>query len=508
MAKIYISSTYVDLKKEREAAAQAVRRLLHQPIAMEDYVASDKRPVDKCLQDVRSCDAFIGIFALRYGYIPDEYKKSITHLEYETAEKAGIPCLIFLLDEDAPWPAEHKTTGEEREKIDQLRNELKKGHTVSFFKNADQLDALVTAALSTTKIQVRPSPQAPTKEPEPAAVISKKDVEKDVETGKFDDAGKKAGRTAFIIVCIFIFFLVLWNEIVGPRISKYRVSGDIDKLIHSHCWITYNVRNFTPGKTPYPGINKIRKELTWIKKAGFNGIITFSSEGTFSLIPELAKELGFSVIMGVWNPNNPKEISAAIRKQKYADAYCVGHNGLNNIYSYDELVKTVNKIRFLTRNPVSTTEKISTYLSDKRLIKLVSWIFPDTHVSIKSENRISFLANAKRDAAKTINMANEIANIEERGTKPILLKMVTYPMRGISNASPEEQARFYFFILDSIRDSQPEIHIDVSISVHSAFDEYWKTDYPFYDWDSFTGLLDNYGNPRPAVKEIVRRLKK
>jgi hypothetical protein len=39
MAKVYISSTYVDLKKEREAAAQAVRRLGHHAIAMEDYVA-------------------------------------------------------------------------------------------------------------------------------------------------------------------------------------------------------------------------------------------------------------------------------------------------------------------------------------------------------------------------------------------------------------------------------------------------------------------------------------
>jgi hypothetical protein len=59
MAKIYISSTYVDLKEEREAAAQAVRRLGHQSIAMEDYVASDKCPVKKCLQVVRSCNVYM-----------------------------------------------------------------------------------------------------------------------------------------------------------------------------------------------------------------------------------------------------------------------------------------------------------------------------------------------------------------------------------------------------------------------------------------------------------------
>jgi formylglycine-generating enzyme required for sulfatase activity/predicted Ser/Thr protein kinase len=148
MAKIYISSTYVDLKEEREAAAQAVRRLGHQSIAMEDYVASDKRPVKKCLQDVRSCNVYVGIFAWRYGYIPPGYDKSITHLEYETAKEAGIPCLIFLMDPEAPWPKKYVDTGEESQKIDQLRSELEKNYIVSFFKNADELSGLVSPAVS------------------------------------------------------------------------------------------------------------------------------------------------------------------------------------------------------------------------------------------------------------------------------------------------------------------------------------------------------------------------
>jgi len=147
MAKIYISSTYTDLKKEREAAAKAIQRLEHQAIAMENYVASDRRPVDKCLADVKRCDAYIGIFAWRYGFIPHGYDKSITHLEYEAAKQAGIPCLIFLLEENAPWPVHYVSTGEERDKIEKLRNKLKNEHTVSFFKNADQLSGLVGAAV-------------------------------------------------------------------------------------------------------------------------------------------------------------------------------------------------------------------------------------------------------------------------------------------------------------------------------------------------------------------------
>lgn len=53
MALIYISSTYLDLKKESEVSAQAVRRLGHKSNVMEDYVASDKRCVERCLKDFR-----------------------------------------------------------------------------------------------------------------------------------------------------------------------------------------------------------------------------------------------------------------------------------------------------------------------------------------------------------------------------------------------------------------------------------------------------------------------
>jgi formylglycine-generating enzyme required for sulfatase activity len=148
MARIYISSTYEDLKKEREAAAQAVRRLGHQTVSMEDYVASPQFPMDKCRQDVRRCDIYIGIFAWRYGFIPDGYDKSITHLEYETAQKAGIPCLIFLTDPKASWPGEYVTTGAERQKIDRLRSALVNEYIVSFFKNADELGGLVSPAVS------------------------------------------------------------------------------------------------------------------------------------------------------------------------------------------------------------------------------------------------------------------------------------------------------------------------------------------------------------------------
>ena len=100
--RIYVSSTSEDLKEFREAAIAAIWRLGHFPAAMEGYVAESIVPAEKCLRDVASSDLYIGIFAHRYGYVPDGSARSITEMEYRKAHERGIPTLIFLLDDGIP----------------------------------------------------------------------------------------------------------------------------------------------------------------------------------------------------------------------------------------------------------------------------------------------------------------------------------------------------------------------------------------------------------------------
>lgn len=145
MTKVYISSTYFDLKEERKAVAEALRALQHQPMAMEDYVADDAKPLDRCLEDVRRCELFVGIYAWRYGFVPSKQEKSITHLEYEEASKIELPRFIFLLDEGIAWPDDRKDS--EQANIHALRQSLMEGRLVSKFKNCDDLRFRVTAAV-------------------------------------------------------------------------------------------------------------------------------------------------------------------------------------------------------------------------------------------------------------------------------------------------------------------------------------------------------------------------
>jgi len=150
MAKIYISSTYNDLIDYRDTVYKSLRKMGHDVIAMEDYVASDDRPADKCLSDVQRCDIYIGIFAWRYGFIPNGASNSITEQEYKHAKRHNIPCLIFLLDEKTPWSPNfidsHTGDGDKGKFINSLRNNLKDESVLSFFD--EKTDLAVKAAIA------------------------------------------------------------------------------------------------------------------------------------------------------------------------------------------------------------------------------------------------------------------------------------------------------------------------------------------------------------------------
>lgn len=80
---------------------------------------------------------------MRYGSVPDGYDKSMTHLEYDEAQKLELPSLIYILDESHPIPAKDVETGPGAEKLQALKEHLKKRHVVSFFTTPEDLQARI-----------------------------------------------------------------------------------------------------------------------------------------------------------------------------------------------------------------------------------------------------------------------------------------------------------------------------------------------------------------------------
>ncbi|MCE9555706.1 MAG: DUF4062 domain-containing protein [Planctomycetes bacterium] len=167
--KIYVSATFRDLEKHRLAVLNILRRMGHQPLGMEDYVAEGIRPLSRCLEDVASCDAFLCIVAWRYGYVPQDGvlpalippgvefgKTSITECEYRKAQQAGKPILAFVLSSNAQWPSHcfDAVTGESEagSRIAQFRQELSQQHLINHFESAEELAGLVSAAIYRTEM--------------------------------------------------------------------------------------------------------------------------------------------------------------------------------------------------------------------------------------------------------------------------------------------------------------------------------------------------------------------
>src|ERR1051326_7448878 len=104
MARVYISSSYSDLREERQLVAEVISQLGHDAVGMESYRANEAPPLEFCIRDVKNSSHYIGIFAFRHGSTVKG--KSITEWEYEAAGEKGIPRFIFLLKNGAAWPTD------------------------------------------------------------------------------------------------------------------------------------------------------------------------------------------------------------------------------------------------------------------------------------------------------------------------------------------------------------------------------------------------------------------
>ena len=99
---LIVSSTARDLPEHRREVMDACLRQDTFPKMMEHLPATDADAIQASLALVDKADIYLGVFAFRYGYVPEGYATSITEMEYDRAVDRKIPRLIFLMHEDHP----------------------------------------------------------------------------------------------------------------------------------------------------------------------------------------------------------------------------------------------------------------------------------------------------------------------------------------------------------------------------------------------------------------------
>lgn len=168
---VMISSTTVDLPEHRHETSEAIQRMGHTPVMMEHGSAEwNSDAIKFSLEKVGKSQVYIGIFGLRYGYIPDDPVRnpdrlSITEMEYRHAQSLKIPILIYIAAKSHPFEEDQiDFEPEKREKLKRIKDELTKG-IVAFFDDAVDLRSKVLQSLHELKIEVDPSAPATSARP-------------------------------------------------------------------------------------------------------------------------------------------------------------------------------------------------------------------------------------------------------------------------------------------------------------------------------------------------------
>lgn len=142
---IFVSSTFVDLESHRRLVRDAITKLELTFKAMEFFGAHPDTPRKECLRLVRASNIFVGIIGMRYGVIDPVDGKSMTQLEYEAAQAACLPTLMYLIDEDHhPVLPKHVDTGAGAAKLVAFKAQVKNAHVVSAFTSPEDLALKVT----------------------------------------------------------------------------------------------------------------------------------------------------------------------------------------------------------------------------------------------------------------------------------------------------------------------------------------------------------------------------
>lgn len=99
--QVFVSSTYTDLRADRQAAVEAILKAGHIPAGMELFTAGDEAQMDVIKQWIDESDVYYLILGGRYGSIEPKSGKSYVELEYEYAMSKGKPLFASVISEAA-----------------------------------------------------------------------------------------------------------------------------------------------------------------------------------------------------------------------------------------------------------------------------------------------------------------------------------------------------------------------------------------------------------------------
>src|ERR1700720_3840449 len=147
--QVFMSSTYADLKEERQRVMQMVMTMDCIPAGMELFPAADEDQFQFIKRVIDDCEYFPPINGGRYGSINAE-GISYTEKEFDYAVSSGLKVIALLHKNPDSIPyGKSEQIPELREKLKMFRQKVSTGRLVLNWESATELPGLVAQSLAT-----------------------------------------------------------------------------------------------------------------------------------------------------------------------------------------------------------------------------------------------------------------------------------------------------------------------------------------------------------------------
>lgn len=148
--QVFVSSTYADLKDERQRVTQTLMEMDCIPAGMELFPAADEEQWEFIKRVIDDCDYYLLIIGGRYGSVTAD-GISYTEKEYDYAISVGLKVLAFVHERPDDIPVGKSDIALElRAKLEAFRSKVSTNRLVKFWKAAAELPGMVALSLSKT----------------------------------------------------------------------------------------------------------------------------------------------------------------------------------------------------------------------------------------------------------------------------------------------------------------------------------------------------------------------
>lgn len=146
--QFFISSTYEDLRDERNSAINAVMKQHQIPAGMELFGAMGEQQWEYIKREIDDSDYYLLILAGKYGSL-NSHGISYTEAEYDYACRKKKRIIAFLYDDIEQLPLKKVEQDiEKKTKLNKFRDKVKRDKLVEFWDNPQHLVEKISSAIS------------------------------------------------------------------------------------------------------------------------------------------------------------------------------------------------------------------------------------------------------------------------------------------------------------------------------------------------------------------------